>query len=163
MSSGVKVTFNVWFGPASSSAEKDGEYTKVPGTFACASSCAVESRVPYTIVAGVSHVIVGVALATVSTIVCVASGAVPLLAMTVIAMGEPIAFFGVPLNTPVVESRLAQDGRFDAAKVGAGVPVAATTKLPSCPTAKFALFGLVIAGGTATVWIVSVPSIKVSA
>ena len=82
---------------------------------------------------------------------CVAFGAAPLLAVTVILNGAPEVFGGVPLNPPVILPSDAQGGSPLALNVGAGDPVATMVKLPGWPTVNVVLLALEIAGGTFTV------------
>ena len=56
-----------------------------------------------------------------------------------IVKGLPRAFGGVPVSAPVLGARLAHDGRPVALKVGIGVPVACTVKLPGCVAVKTVL------------------------
>src|SRR4051794_17469756 len=62
VSAGVNVTDSGCNVPIGSIVPAAGEYTKVPGTFAVAFSCAAPSGVPKVIGAGFDHVIVGVSL-----------------------------------------------------------------------------------------------------
>ena len=79
---------------------------------------------------------------------CVALGLTPLLAVSVIVMGVPFVFGGVPLITPVVGLKLAQVGKPLALNVGEGIPSAVTVKLPASPTVNVVLVALVKTGGT---------------
>lgn len=55
---------------------------------------------------------------------------------------------GVPLKTPVLESKVIPEGSDppDSAKVGAGKPVAVTVKLPAVPTEKVVALAEVMEG-----------------
>ena len=53
---------------------------------------------------------------------------------------------GIPLNTPVAVLKVTPAGKPLALTVGAGNPVAVTVNVPAAPTAKVALFTLVIVG-----------------
>jgi len=68
VSVGVNVTFNVTFPAVDSIVPAAGEYTKVPGTLAVASSCVAPRAVPTTTAAGVFQVITGVVLADAVTV-----------------------------------------------------------------------------------------------
>ena len=98
-----------------------------------------------------------VVVTTVNVKLWVALGVVPLLAVNNMVNGEPSAVSAVPFITPVRLSSLAHEGRPAAAKVGAGVPVARTVKLPGLPTEKLEVLELVMAGATGTVLTVSTP------
>lgn len=78
---------------------------------------------------------------------CVAFGKSPLAAVTSMVKGEPVAFGGVPLITPVVWFNVAQPGRPIALNVTARLPDAVSLKLSACPTAKVALVALVMEVG----------------
>jgi hypothetical protein len=55
----------------------------------------------------------------------------------------------MPLKTPVVISNVTPDGNAPVrAKVGVGVPVAVTVKVPDAPSVKTVLLALVMAGAT---------------
>jgi len=82
VSVGVKVIDTVRE-PAPSTTPTVGEYTKVPGIFAVASSCVELSAVPKVMAVGATQVIAGVALAIVNVNACVASGPAPLCAVIV--------------------------------------------------------------------------------
>ena len=74
-----------------------------------------------------------------------------MLAVMVMAKGAPVTLGGVPESNPVVAFRLTQTGRPVALKVGAGVPVAVTAKLPGRLIVKVAVLLLVMCGGMVTV------------
>src|SRR5688500_13846316 len=61
VSVGVNDTESVWPLPAPRSVPAGGSYTNVPGTPAVALSWVAPSAVPYTMSAGLAHVITGVA------------------------------------------------------------------------------------------------------
>ena len=64
---------------------------------------------------------------------------------------------GVPDSTPVVALRVTPLGRVPVSvKVGAGLPVAVTVKVPAVPTAKVVAFPEVMVGGTEGGFTVSV-------
>ena len=75
---------------------------------------------------------------TVSVKFWVASGKTPFVAVIVTANGDPTLSSGVPLSTPVVGFKVAQPGRPVALKVGAGLPVAVTVKVPALPAVNVA-------------------------
>ncbi len=79
---------------------------------------------------------------------CVALGLTPLLAVILTAKGDPVMLRGVPLMTPVVAFKVAQEGNPVAEYVGAGKPVAVIVKLPGKPTLKVIVLALVIVGAT---------------
>jgi hypothetical protein len=82
---------------------------------------------------------------------CVVAGVTPFEAVMVIGYEPPAPAAGVPLRTPA-ELRVTPLGRMPVSlNVGAGNPVAVTVKEPAVPTAKVALFALVIAGAWSTV------------
>jgi hypothetical protein len=63
----------------------------------------------------------------------------------------PVPARGVPLKTPVEALKVTPEGKApDSDRVGAGLPVAATVKLPAVPTVNVALAALVIAD----VWLI---------
>ena len=76
-----------------------------------------------------------------------------MLARRVKLKGEPVLFVGVPLMTPVVPLRDAQDGKVPAGtvNVGAGEPVAVTVNVPAVLTEKFAAAALEMVGANWTV------------
>ncbi len=82
-----------------------------------------------------------------------ALGAVPFADVT--TMGNDVVVVivlgGVPLSTPVVAFKVAQVGRPVALKVGAGVPVAVTVKLPNWVAVKVVVAALVMTGAWTTV------------
>jgi hypothetical protein len=63
VSVGVKVVESVWV-PALSTVPDAGEYAKLPGVFAVASSCVELNGVPKVIAAGAGQAMTGVALLT---------------------------------------------------------------------------------------------------
>ena len=64
----------------------------------------------------------------------------------------PVPAAGVPDSTPVVESRVTPVGRVPVSeKVGAGLPVAVTVKVPAVPTVKVVVLAEVMAGAGSTV------------
>ena len=73
------------------------------------------------------------------------SGGVQLLAV-IVKLKLPLAE-GVPLSTPAL-LRVTPPGKVPTVtlKVGMGLPVATTVKLPAAPTVKAVLFALVVAG-----------------
>ena len=123
---------------------------KVGAGYPVASTVKVPA-VPAAKVAELPEVIVG-AWSTVSVNVWVALGLVPLAAVMVIAKLPPVPAAGVPESTPLVELRVTPFGSVpDSLKVGAGLPVAVTVKVPADPTVKVVEFAEVIDGAVAKV------------
>lgn len=81
---------------------------------------------------------------------CVAFVPTPFDAVIVIEYEPPVPAAGVPLSRPV-ELKLTPLGSvLVVLKVGAGVPVAVTWKLPAVPTVNVVVFALVIVGASLT-------------
>ena len=79
--------------------------------------------------------------------VCVASGATPFVAVTVIPGKLPVPpEVAVPDKRPAAESPRPGGKVPVKLKVGAGLPVAVTVNVPVMPTAKVAVLALVIVG-----------------
>ena len=82
--------------------------------------------------------------------VCVASEPKPLLAVMVrIAYVPTVPRAGVPASTPVAGVKVTADGSAPVRdRVGDGVPVAVTVKVPGKPTVKVVVLALAMFGAT---------------
>jgi hypothetical protein len=73
-------------------------------------------------------------------------------ALKVIGYVPPVPTAGVPLSTPVDALKVTPVGKVPVSlRVGAGVPVAVTVKVPAVPTVNVVLAPLVMAGPSLTV------------
>jgi len=86
-----------------------------------------------------------------------------LVALKVIGYVPPVPAPGVPLRTPVAGVNVTPAGNAPVSlKVGLGVPVAVTVKVPGVPTVNVVLLALVITGAVFTVsvklWLAGVPT-----
>jgi hypothetical protein len=103
------------------------------------------------------------ACATVSVKLWVALGRTPFCAVIVIGYVPPVLAPGVPARIPVAAVKVTPAGRVPVTlKVGAGVPVAVTVKVPAVPTVNVVVPALVIVGGWLTVnvklWVAFAPT-----
>src|SRR5262245_55471551 len=89
------------------------------------------------------------ASSTVSVKFCLASGAMPLLALIVSGHTLPVPAAGVPLSMPAALKVTPVGSCPVSEKDGVGVPMAVTVNASADPTLKVVLLPLVIAGGSA--------------